>query len=381
MKYFMGFGLLIIILVVGCNDDPKFSSSETGVAGDGNLHAILDQIKTDFKVPALGAMMLVGDSILEAEAAGERAFGFGVMVTDNDQWHIGAITKAMTATLAAILVEEGLINWETTAGEIFSTSLIRREFADVRLEEFFYHTSGTINDITRIPSWGGDRENIEDIISLRKQWALELLNFEPEVVRGVFNYSNGGYIIAGAMLEAVTDWSWEDLITERLFAPLGMKNSGFGSPGTGGKHLQPYGHFKGGDLWIPVEPGPLADNPPPLGPAGTIHSTLQDFALYLKMHKDGANGISDFLKPESFQKLHTPFPGSNYAMGWQTGEVGGNKILAHNGSNTLWFAEVRVEPDRDYVIMIVTNSGNTGGQDAIIKGIQTMTSRFDKLDQ
>lgn len=370
-----------ILLVCGCKDDPKFSPSESGTAGDGNLSAILDQIRIDFKVPALSAMMIVGDSVLEMEAVGDRVFGFTDKVTKNDQWHIGSITKAMTATLAARLVEQGVINWDTTIGEIFADTSIRDAYKEVRLEELFYHTSGVISDITRIASWTGDRENITDIVALRRQWALELLNFEHQIVRGHYLYSNGGYIIAGSMLESVTGKSWELLMDEQIFEPLEMINSGFGSPGVSGKRLQPQGHYKSGNFWIPVDPGPFADNPPPLGPAGTVHTTMTDFAKYLREHVNGANGQDGIVTAESFQKLHTPFPGINYAMGWGTGGTSDNRILAHNGSNTIWFAEVRFEPDNDYAIMVATNAGDTGGQDVIIRGIRIMIERFEKMNQ
>lgn len=373
---------ITFLALAACNEEgPSFEVDDVGVGGDGNLGAVLAQIKTAYNVPAVGAMMLVGDSVLEVDVAGERVYGTTTRVTADDLWHLGSITKAMTATLAGKLVEEGVISWETTVEDVWGDDLsIRDEYKSVRLEELFYHTSGMIHDITRIPSWSGDRENIPDLPALRRQWAEELMNMEPEVVRGTFLYSNGGYIVAGSMLETVTGKQWETLLTEFVFDPLGMSESGFGAPGVGGNQEQPYGHYPDGNIWIGVEPGPFADNPPPLGPAGTVHSSLRGFAPYLQAHLRGAQGQDGLLRSSTFETLHTSTSGINYAMGWQTGSSDGNRILAHNGSNTIWFAEIRIEPDRDFAIMVTTNAGNEGGQRAVIRLMQAMVTRFEAMN-
>jgi CubicO group peptidase (beta-lactamase class C family) len=108
-----------------------------------------------------------------------------------------------------------------------------------------------------------------------------------------FAYSNFGYMVAGAMLEQVAQRSWEQLLQEHLFKPLRMRTAGFGPPkqvaGHNGKPPRP----------------PVFDNPPVLGPAGTVHCSLRDWAAFARLHLRGARGEKTaLLRPESFATLH-----------------------------------------------------------------------------
>jgi CubicO group peptidase (beta-lactamase class C family) len=168
------------------------------------------------------------------------------------------------------------------------------------------------------------------------------------------DYSNAGYIIAGAMAEKVTGHSWEDLMRAGLFKPLGMTTAGFGPPGTEGKVDQPWGHRSLGALRIPSQ----SDNPPVLGPAGRVHASLTDWARYVAFHLHGKAPSGLSLKPATLEHLHTPPPGGNYACGWVARPLPWDKptnAIWHNGSNTLWYAEMWVVPSADYAILVATN--------------------------
>ena len=119
-----------------------------------------------------------------------------------------------------------------------------------------------------------------------------------------YEYSNVGYVLAGAMAERVANQSWETLISSTLFAPLDMKTAGFGGLGTPGQIDQPWPHHANGK---PVaRNGPPADNPEVMGPAGTVHSSLSDWARFVADQLRGERGESALLQPETYQRLHTP---------------------------------------------------------------------------
>ena len=99
---------------------------------------------------------------------------------------------------------------------------------------------------------------------------------------------------------------------EKVFRPLGMTTAGFGAPGTTTKNDQPRGHKAGGS---PVEPGPGADNPVAIGPAGIVHCSIGDWAKFAAANLPSAK--TKLVKPETLVKLHTPAAGEpKYAMGW-----------------------------------------------------------------
>ena len=62
----------------------------------------------------------------------------------------------------------------------------------------------------------------------------------------LYEYSNLGYVIAGAITEKVTGKSWEQAMRDEVFGPLGMTSVGFGGTGTPGQVDQPWGHYKDG---------------------------------------------------------------------------------------------------------------------------------------
>src|SRR5206468_1962649 len=97
-------------------------------------------------------------------------------------------------------------------------------------------------------------------------------------MEATFEYANNDYVVAGAMLEAKFDESWEHLIRTRLFEPLKLKTAGFGAPGREGAIDQPVGHsdnLPSGARAHPVG-ARITDLPAVFGPAGRVHMSLRD---------------------------------------------------------------------------------------------------------
>ena len=217
----------------------------------------------------------------------------------------------MTATLAAVLVESGLIGWDTTIGDVLPelVGAIDPAYLDVRLDELLSHTGGISTSSSTLAN-AVTREG-GTLRSQRERFTQRVLASSSGQRRGTFAYSNAGYIVAGTMLERITSTDWEQLMVTYVFAPLGMSDSGFGAPGTPGTSDQPTGHVPDGSGWQSISADSAdADNPALFGPAGTIHSTLSDLASYMSAHLAGANGVDapGFLNADSFAKLHNQCP-------------------------------------------------------------------------
>ena len=148
------------------------------------------------------------------------------------------------------------------------------------------------------------------------------------------------------MAEKAGDAPWEDLMRSLIFEPLGMKNVGYGGVGTPGQIDQPWGHMPDGKP--AAGNGPDVDNPPVLGLAGRVHCSMEDWALFIADLLRGARGEKALLKPESYQKLHAPPFGGNYALGWLVveREWGCGPVLTHAGSNTMNMAVAWLAPRR-----------------------------------
>ncbi len=364
----------------GCGDGSP-AGPLTGVAGDGQLEAALEVVRENRGIPALAAALVYEGEVIETGAVGLQAAGSPEAVTTGDLWHIGSLTKAMTATLAARLVEQGEIAWSTTVGDVFPdlVATMRTEYVDVTFDQLMYHTSGLPLDVYQTPIWSTLRGDPSPLPAQRRRWAAELLALQPETSRGTHLYTNAGYVVAGSMMEELTGETWEELTRREVFEPIGMSAAGFGAPGSAALVDQPRGHVRQGSAWVPLSPGLLADNPPAIGPAGTVHLTLADYSRYMAVHVAGARGGAGLVSSESFGKLHTPAPGTDYSLGWAVTERNwaNGGVITHNGSNGYWFATVWIAPQRDLAMFAVANAGGDPGQRATDEAIQVLLARFE----
>lgn len=333
-----------------------------------DVSELLTPLVEKHKVPALAAAVIEGDRLTKLGAAGIRARGDAAKVELEDVWHLGSCTKAMTATLCARLVEQGKLKWDSKVGDVFAdhAEQIHADWRDVTLVQLLSHRA-SMSSIPPLPLWlklighEGSREAREMLLS--DGW----LKSAPAVAPGSkWEYSNAGYMLAGLMAERATDKDWETLMREQLFEPLEMKSAGFGPPGSADQVDQPRGHHAFG---FAMKPDKGADNPRGLGPAGTVHCSLRDWAKFIGLHLQAARGECRLLTAESFQRLHAPQPiddKAGYALGWVVleREWSNGSVLMHNGSNTLWYSVVWIAPKRGFAVMAVTNLGGKSGAEA-----------------
>jgi CubicO group peptidase (beta-lactamase class C family) len=349
----------ITALVLGALMLPAAGSGDAFDSSPARVDTLLQPILQANHVPALGGAVVRDGRLAALGAVGVRKLGSPDRVTGGDCWHLGSCTKAMTATLLAGLVEDGTLSWTTTIGETFPTleTKIRREWLDVTLEQLLSNRSGLPDDRKPDAVILPELRKLEGPMQTQRQELVRLvLHQKPAARPGTTTlYSNYGYAIAGAMAEARTKTTWEDLMRERLFTPLGMTTAGFGAPGDPDHLSQPRGH-RGTH---PVEPGPWADNPAVMGPAGTVHCSLPDWGRFVAAELAAARGDTTFLGADAFRRLTTPVEGSDYAYGWMTAERpwANGRVLTHAGSNTMWYSVVWIAPARDFAVLAVCNQG------------------------
>lgn len=319
----------------------------------------LEAVRAKYDFPGLAAIVVQDGKIRDLVAVGVRKKGDPAPLTTNDVFHIGSCTKSMTATVAAMLIEKGALHWETTIGEVFPELVgrIDRKYETVTLHQLLLHRGG-VPGKPPAAAWKRAWEQNGTPTEQRYEFIKAVLRDPPEAPPGTkYIYSNQGYAIAGAMLEKITGVPWESLLTEHLFQPLHMASAGFGPPGTNDKVDQPWGHTKKGSEVVALQ----EDNPPAIGPGGTVHCSLPDLAAYAMIHLRGER-IGGLLKPESFRKLHEPADNETpepYACGWVCcqREWAGGKALTHNGSNTMWYLVMWLAPEKDLAVIVATNTG------------------------
>ncbi len=307
------------------------------------------------------------DGVVAIGVSGVRVAGGADPVSPEDPWHLGSDTKAMTAALAGRLVDRGVVTWDLEVTDVWPDA--DAGWQGVTLDLLLRHRGGASGNLgAQHPDLWAAAWAATDAAEGRRALVEGLLATPPDATVGEFTYSNAGYVIAGAMLEERSGRTWEDLMREEVFGPLGMTRCGFGAP----EGEVPYGHRASGDTLIPVAPGPEADNPPALGPAGTVHCPLSDWGRFVAAHLPGHTlaGGEPYLSAATLDRLHTPT--GEYAGGWLVtyrswaSPTGGDgKTLTHAGSNTLWFAVVWVAPELGRAFLATTNSATPEAQQGI----------------
>ena len=328
----------------------------------------LEFFRQKYQLPALGVTTIQA-GVVKSEIRGVRKWDDSTPAMVDDEFHLGSCTKAMTATLLAIYVQRGMLSWQTTLSEIFPEykDTMRDEFKNVTIEQLTAHMggiSGDANSFNNGKLWLRLQNPKLNPRRGRKIVAKVVLSTKPEAPPGTtLIYSNFNYMIVGAILEKTANMAWEDLMRKEIFQPLNMTSCGFGAAGTVSLPPdQPWGHVRIDSDTYPIAPDFNGDNPPTLGPAGTVHCSMQDWTKFLQMHIDGFNGKSSpILNADGFVKLHKRYPGQEFTYGGWIRFKGAKDIgtmLTFAGSNTYSLVNVWLAPKIQYGVLSVTNLGN-----------------------
>lgn len=324
------------------------------------------QLRDDTGLTAVAVAVMIDGQLAGASATGERRWGSGISVTVDDRWHLGSITKSMTATLLAVLEDEGLLFADDTLPVLLPDIEMAAGWSACNVHHLLTHTAGIPGNF---PNEFQDiwPDTAEDLVAERRRFIADVFAEEPDSPCGEsFLYSNVGYTIAGHIAETIADEAYEALIQNRLFAPLALMSAGFGPPKGEYPDQEPVGHAVLSRLRLPMNPFQTrADNSPLIAPAGTAHMTIGDLARYGAIHLHGEYGTEPVLLPQSsWQRLHEPLL-SDYASGWIRYERdwAGGSVIWHNGSNTFWYALLMLLPAKNMVLAFVTNDGNIQAAD------------------
>ncbi len=356
--------LLFAALVLGPLLRPAPSNVQSGPAGRSVISAEVSErdkargIETF--VRAYHDRQTFNGSVLAAES-GRVIFkaGFGLA---NREWNIpnapdtkfriGSMTKQFTSLLIMQLVQEKKIDLQAK----LSTYLpfYRKDVGGrVTIHHLLTHTSG-------IPSYTDDLAQMAEVIrdpfppaEFVAKYCSGDLQFKPG---SEFRYDNSGYFILGAVIEAVTGKPYEDVLKERIFVPLGMKDSGYDRPvPVLAKRASGYAVTFDG-----LENSRYVNMSLPYA-AGALYSTVEDLYLW-----DRALAGDRLLSGESKAVLFEPHVamrgGTAYGYGWmvRTRAVSGSeaktKSMLHGGTIFGFNSYIERLPDKGQLVVILSNT-------------------------
>lgn len=328
------------------------------------LEEVLRSVRDEYDVPALAAGFVRDGDIVTVAAVGLQRIDRSASVDIKDRFHIGSVSKPISATVIAVLVEDNVLGWETTIAEAYPdlAGRIHPAYLGITLEQLLSHRAGIVpweedEEIALAPAVTGSPQQ------QRRAAVFWLLSQSPVAHPGTeYVYSNAGYLVAAAIAEAATGLAWEEIVRERLAIPLDLTSLGFGWPARDDP-AQPWGHRSSSDGFVPHDPSDSYQAGPLLGPAGDLQMSITDLARFARLHLEGLQGRAGFLSLATYQKLHRPI--GDYALGWNVRETADH----HLGGMGTFLAAIWVSVPRNVAIVVVTNAdAEEGIVSAVING-------------
>ncbi len=385
--------LLTFTLITACStpptSQPEAKSADTATAPaapDAQLIAKLEALKEKissiqkrYELPAVQAFIMDRDELKFKYSNGVRALGYEEAIKDDDKFHLTSGGKVMTAILVAQMIDMKLLKWDTPIKQILSKDIgMNAALGNITIEMLLSHTSGLI-DVQKLKVWPTLNDPHISARRSRELLAKSILSYDPQFTPGSkTRASDSGYVVLGWILEKLSNFSWEELVKNKIFNPVGMPSCGFGAPGNPKAPApdQPWGHtMKGGKLTA-IAPDHLADFPKAFAPAGGVHCSGSDWLRLLKEVNLGMFRDSFLLQEPTFQKLlgfakEPPYTYSGFAR-YERIWSGGATLMV-SGSNTFSFAISALAPGREISLVVFTNSGTPQAQEGATKILKLLT--------
>lgn len=326
--------------------------------------------------PALITAKITKGKITDSRVSGFRAIGYSEKATILDQAHLGSNTKAMTAYLVALSINEKRLNWTSKVSSFFPEIKFHPSHQNLTLEHLLTHRSGLVSVFSIPKVWKQIWELGNDVTSGRKLIAESVLTQKATFeTNSKYEYNNDNYRLLGFILEKIYHQKWEKIIQEKLFSPLKMTSCGIGPVDLShpGSPQGLWGHQEINGKLVPVRPSLYADNPPSSSPSGRVHCSVIDWAKFIALTIDTYHLRNKQLSREISQKLfQTVTPDSDYTYGgWSKVERrwGKGPVFTHSGSNTLNHSVAWVAPEIETAFIGVTNAGTDQSYEELDKSI------------
>lgn len=300
-----------------------------------------------------GVAIIKGDRVIFAKGFGKANAETNAPVTADTLFQIGSVTKTFTAAMILSLVEDGKLKPDAPI-ELYAKNLSPK-LSKVTLNQLLSHSAGIIDEPDE---YGATDESL--MASYIRFWTDDYCLFSAGEV---FSYSNSGFALAGFTAQEASGKSYADLMSERIFQPLGMRRTTF-RPTVAMTYPLAVGHtIKTGDEPQVVRPLPQDAR---LYPAGTMYSSLNDLARFgVAFLNGGKIDGKQIIKSSVIEKMSTPRAGqlsaadnTSYGYGLFMNTERGVRRLWHDGSMTGYVASILFVPSERFAVIILGNTNN-----------------------
>jgi CubicO group peptidase (beta-lactamase class C family) len=287
----------------------------------------------------MGTVLVVqGDQVLLDKAFGMANLDWNIPNAPDVKFRLGSLTKQFTATLILLLQQDGKLSIADPVGKYLPDA--PKTWDKITLAELLGHTSG-IPNFTADPAFSAWRMPPHTPAEELAFFSSKPLDFEPG---SKYAYSNSNYEVLGVIVEKVSGKSYGDNLRQRLFDPLGMKDTGLDAD----------------DLILPKRASGYAPGPKGLiyarsesmtvpWAAGSLYSTTHDLLLWEHGLFDGK-----ILSPASLKAMTTPGKGT-YGLGVEIANVDGIAVVNHGGGIEGFNTHLSYVPEKKIAVVVLSN--------------------------
>ncbi|HWK08104.1 MAG TPA: serine hydrolase [Puia sp.] len=360
---------LLFLCDLFCYGQKPVSSGKPGRMVHSNLSGeaaafdrYIGQALSLWKTPGISVVVVKDDKVVFRKGYGVVESGKQAPFTTATECICASTTKAMTAVCMGMLVDSGKVSWDDKLKDVFPEFRLYDPYAaaELRVRDLFTHNAG-LGNADLLWLYGYPREEIlHRMKSLPPAYSL----------RSSFIYQNLMYIAAGELIRKLSGQHWEDFITQRLFAPIGMQHTyaSFKRSEKEASHEVP--HFVINDS-LQAIPLISYEN---IGPAGGVWSCADDMDKWMLFLLDSAiaSGGKRLLSAEVYKELFKPqalvtdkefYPTAQltgphwktYGLGWFQEDYRGKMVQFHTGSLDGAVAILGLLPSEHFGIYVFGN--------------------------
>jgi CubicO group peptidase (beta-lactamase class C family) len=318
-----------------------------------NFDQYVQDAMASWDCPGVALAIVKEDDVIYHNAFGLRDVDNQLPMTEDTRFPLASVTKSFTAMSAALLVDEGTLEWDKPVREYIPEFILEDNYVTqhVTVRDMLSHRTGLPRH--DLSAWRLDVSRAEFIKRMKH------FKFSASF-REKFQYNNLMYYATAYLVEKIAEQRWEDFVSERIFAPLKMQASNFQPEPPKQDQVNALGYrvdrnpdgsakgLIGTSFGLHTELSP--------GAAGALFSTLADLMQWLKVHVNkGRSGDVQLVSPDNLKQMHLPhtiIPGGGFSEA-----LHGNTIFTYGLG---WF----VEPYRGHTL--IHHGGNVEGHSLII---------------
>ena len=360
--------LVLLGATSGCGSASGGGRSGPSVAPDhmlAGLDAYITQAVADWGLSGLSIAVVKDDEVVFARGYGEREAGGGSPIDENTLFAIGSNTKLFTAVAAGLMVDQGRMKWDDPVSQHLPGFQLYDPWVtrEITIRDLLSHRSGLGRRGDLL--WYGSEHDRSEI--LRRIRFLE----PNSSFRAEYGYQNVMFLAAGEATARAAGRSWDELVQQGIFEPLGMRrsNTGVHQLANDSNVATPHALTEDGIL-LPMPWRDIGN----IAPAGSINSSALEMAEWLRfLLRGGRHGSQTLIRPETLDEIFTPqtllplasdslFPSTHfrtYGLGIVAQDYEGREVFWHTGGIDGMLSLVSLVPEEGLGLVVLTNTGNS----------------------